>query len=58
MNIKAETKVMKNAGSLRTTLPKKIAELLDVTEGSCIRWDLTITREGPVLKVIKVLPSG
>ena len=51
MNIKAETKVVKNAGSLRTTVPKKMAELLDIHEGKCLRWKLTITEDGPVLTV-------
>ena len=56
MNVKAETKVMKNAGSLRTTVPKKIAELLDISEGGCICWELTISKEeGVVLKVTPVL---
>lgn len=52
MSIKAETKIVKNAGSLRTTVPKKIAELLNLDEGDYIRWNLDITEKGPILVII------
>ncbi len=54
MSIKAETKIVKNAGSLRTTVPKKIAELLNLDEGNYLRWNLDITEKGPTLVLVPV----
>ena len=51
MKIKAETKIVVTGGSLRTTIPKKISELLNVEEGDKLCWNLKITEKGPVLEV-------
>lgn len=51
MNIKAKTKLIDNSGSLRTTVPKKIAELLNLNDEKCILWNLEITEKGPILTI-------
>lgn len=51
MKVKAETKVVVTGGSLRTTVPKKIAEILNIDEGDKLCWNLSITEKGPTLKI-------
>jgi antitoxin component of MazEF toxin-antitoxin module len=51
MKIKAETKIVVTGGSLRTTVPKNVVELLDVKEGDSLCWNLDITEKGPTLTI-------
>jgi len=53
MKTKSKTKVVITGGSLRTTVPKKIAELLNIKEGDLICWNLSITDDGTSLTLKK-----
>ena len=39
MKLKKETKLVRNAGSIRTTVPSSMIDLLDLTEGDKLCWE-------------------
>ena len=51
MKLKKETKLVRNAGSIRTTVPSSMIDLLDLKEGDKLRWEFDISKEGAVITV-------
>lgn len=46
MKLKKETKLVKNAGSIRTTVPSAMVEFLGLSEGDKLCWELEVTDNG------------
>ena len=47
-----ETKLIKNAGSMRTTVPAAMVNLLELKEGDKLCWSLEMINGTPVMSVV------
>ena len=47
-----ETKLIKNAGSMRTTVPAAMVNLLELKEGDKLCWSLEMVNGNPVMSVV------
>ncbi len=52
--MKKETKLVRNAGSMRTTVPSAMIDLLDLKEGDKLCWEFDIREKGAVITVTPV----
>ena len=50
--MKHRTKLVRNAGSIRTTVPVALVNLLNLKEGDKLCWDVDITGEGAIITII------
>ena len=50
--LKKETKLVRNAGSIRTTVPSAMVDLLELSEGDKLCWELEINKNGSTLTLI------
>ena len=54
MKLKKETKLVRNAGSIRTTVPSAMVDLLDLKEGDKLCWEFDISKEGATITVTPI----
>lgn len=47
--MKFETKLIRNNSSIRTTVPKALINLLDLSEKDKLQWDVDITEKEAVI---------
>lgn len=52
MTMTFETSLMKNDMSLRTTVPKALIRLLNLTEKDSLKWNVEVKPEGVVITVV------
>ena len=53
MKLKYDTKVQSVAGSLTTSIPKTICDLLELEKGNTVRWEFDLETKTVTLKKLE-----